>query len=369
MNQKNKILVIATAAFEGGALTILSQFLDSIPKTDKSNYIILISNKLSNQEAFSDFELYKIDTSKWLKRIYYDLYGYRKFIEEKKFKVALCINFQNIPARIGSLKQIVYMHQALPFYRYNWSVFKKSEAKFWLYSKFYSRFMKWNAKYANYFIVQSNWIRENLSEVLNFQKDDILVLKPGISAIFKANAVLKKHRLKSKNTYIYPAAYYIYKNHSVILDAFKCLGEEYLKNNAIEIIFTVPETSDLVNKVKEMQLQPYVRFVGNINHNGLNDYYSNVSGLLFPSKIESFGLPLIEGACKGLQIIAADLPYAREAVCGYEKVFFAEPDNASHWASLIKADIENKKQNVTLFHYEDDWGELLSFIERNKSNS
>jgi glycosyltransferase involved in cell wall biosynthesis len=63
--------------------------------------------------------------------------------------------------------------------------------------------------------------------------------------------------------------------------------------------------------------------------------YSRVNALVFPSYIETFGLPLTEAAFFGLPIIAADLPYAKEVLDGYEGVTFVNHQDAEAWGEAI----------------------------------
>ena len=66
--------------------------------------------------------------------------------------------------------------------------------------------------------------------------------------------------------------------------------------------------------------------------------------LLFPSKIETDGFPLLESMACGGFILAADLPYAREALAGYERCALFDPDDAEQLKDRMKQVIENGVQ-------------------------
>ena len=52
----------------------------------------------------------------------------------------------------------------------------------------------------------------------------------------------------------------------------------------------------------------------NLNESSLNKIYSNSKYLIYPSVIESFGLPLIESIEFNCRIIASDLDFVKEIV-------------------------------------------------------
>jgi glycosyltransferase involved in cell wall biosynthesis len=77
-------------------------------------------------------------------------------------------------------------------------------------------------------------------------------------------------------------------------------------------------------------------------------YYKSVDALLFPSQIETFGLPLAEASCFGLPIIAADLPYAAEVLKKYENKILIDPESVCLWADAMKNYRFYKIYNTTL---------------------
>ena len=358
----SKILIIATAAFEGGALTILQQFLSSIDIEDRKKYVLFVSTKVDEHSFDPAFEIYKIDTGKWLNRIYYDCIGYKQLIAKLKLDIITCVNFQNIPARLDGINQIVYMHQSLPLYEYPWKILSKEEFKLWLYSKFYSSFIKMNKSHASYFIVQADWIKNSLSEKIKYNSNRIFVFKPGVSNAFMGNVDPFSEKNNEEATFIYPSAGHAYKNHAILISAFELLGPAYLRHNKARLLFTIPDDCELSKKLNGSNVESFIKFVGNLTHEQLNEYYDCSTGILFPSKIESFGLPLIEAACKGLKIVASELPYAREAVGNYSGAAFASPNNSEEWAGKLKLMIEHRHQKDARFEYIDEWSKVHSFV-------
>ncbi|MGR3930424.1 glycosyltransferase [Pseudocitrobacter faecalis] len=196
---------------------------------------------------------------------------------------------------------------------------------------------------------------------ITYNRENILVFKPGVLDIFQeiSDDPCNLNEMK----FIYPAADYKYKNHDVVIDAIHHLGSEYLKRNNIVILFTVGKDSRLKSKVDCLGLSKHILFIGSKSAKELNDIYNSSYSLIFASKIESFGLPLVEAACKGLYIIAPSLPYAKEAIEDYDHVYFADPDDVSMWVDAIKKSIEQRSKVRAKFSYKDDWDTFNLFIE------
>ena len=81
------------------------------------------------------------------------------------------------------------------------------------------------------------------------------------------------------------------------------------------------------------QLPPNVRHLGRVNDNDLAFLYRHALCLVFPSKTEGFGLPVLEAMALGCPVISSDAASLPE-VCG-EAVLYAPPDDKAAWLAAI----------------------------------
>lgn len=84
------VLVNATAATEGGALTILKQFLEGISIYSKKNINYYIFCSLKELEVYESENIKIINSikgKKWLDRIKWDLYGLKNWSKRRQYQV------------------------------------------------------------------------------------------------------------------------------------------------------------------------------------------------------------------------------------------------------------------------------------------
>ena len=135
--------------------------------------------------------------------------------------------------------------------------------------------------------------------------------------------------------FFYPAFPRIFKNHEVLCRAIEYLAPEV--KDKVRLVFTIHGDENLYARSLKLRFGriPQIQFVGHLSYSQTQEILSQSSGLLFPSKLETWGLPLTEGKHMGKPIIAADLEYAKETVGDYGEVAFVDPDDPKAWAKAI----------------------------------
>jgi glycosyltransferase involved in cell wall biosynthesis len=112
--------------------------------------------------------------------------------------------------------------------------------------------------------------------------------------------------------FVYPASAEPHKNHAALLTAWHLLGEWGIRP---ELHLTVDHESPVrqaIDQARESGLA--VINHGPLEPQSLQALYGQCSALVFPSRLESFGLPLLEARQAGLAIVAAELDYVRDVV-------------------------------------------------------
>lgn len=144
----------------------------------------------------------------------------------------------------------------------------------------------------------------------------------------------------------YPAADYPHKNHRI----FEKLLKRHMAPAIRELVLTVSVD-------KFAQRSDWLKCVGHLNHEACLMQYAVADALVFPSVLESYGLPLVEAMTIGLPILAADLPYAK-VLCGEEAIYF-DPDSAE---SLYQGCEELQRR--LLAGWTPDWSKQLAGLPK-----
>lgn len=322
-----RTLVVDVAADSGGALTILNQYYNELLKDKENEYIFCVSvvDSLKSTDNITVVKLPWVKKS-WFHRLWFDyIYSHRLI---KKYDVDNIFSLQNIIISNTNLPQTLYLHQPLPFCKYK---FKFSEnKKFWVYQNIIGKSIYKSVQKADKVIVQTQWMKDAVLEIDNVDESSVQIIPP------RNNIVVKEYFniTNFKNNFFYPASNYVYKNHRVIFNAVLNLKQQGIDN--FKVVFTLNE-NNLPEDCKKIyaQVKENIELVGDISHDQVMQYYSE-SVLIFPSYIETFGLPLLEAReCKS-PIIASDMPFSREILSDYDKVNYFDAFSADELTAHLK---------------------------------
>lgn len=130
---------------------------------------------------------------------------------------------------------------------------------------------------------------------------------------FFAHTDPKPHSRPDRVTgFVYPATADKHKNHLNLLAAWELLHKSGLH---AKLHLTVDANQEVLEAVARLQ-KAGVAVVnhGHLAPDQLSDLYGRCAALIFPSYVESLGLPLLEAQALGLPIIASERDYVRDVI-------------------------------------------------------
>lgn len=330
------ILVYDIAASETGALSVLKDFHDEVLKTDKENrWIFAVSSPELPGAENVEIKRYPWVKKSWLHRLWFDYFTSRKLIRDAN--PGLIFSLQNLIVPHSKTPQIIYLHQSLPFVLYR---FKFNEDRLlWIYQNVIGRKIFKSVKKAEKVIVQTQWMKQACVEKTGIPAEKIAVIPPAVdlSAISEY-----EDAPENRKVFFFPAGPFSYKNHMLILKACKRLKERGITGYRAILTLTGAENSYTENlKTYAGSEGLNVSFTGALKREETFSLYSK-SVLVFPSYIETFGLPLLEAHTAGAIVLASDMPFSREILSGYANSYFFDINDDEKLSEYMEACISGE---------------------------
>ena len=321
-----KIVVVNTAASSGGALSILKDFYQFIKENDSSNeWIFFLSDYYIEETENITVKVIKESKNKFNRFKMDNLNGHHLI---NQYNPDVVFSMQNTTVANLSVPQILYLHQSIPFQKIKkYSFLKKEELKYAMIQYLLGANIKYGLKRADKIIVQTKWMKAAIIEQTSIKSKDILVIPPSIDI---EEVFINKTNVFQSNRFFYPTSSIPYKNISLIEEA--C---EYIDKIKPNLDYTVEITVD------EKFHNGHIHAIGKIPRDEVYNKLSN-EVLVFPSYIETFGLPLAEGKLTNSIILAADTPFSKEILQHYNNSYFYNPFNEKELGKLMLDSIEGK---------------------------
>lgn len=319
-----KIEVFDVAAERAGALTILLEFYEAAVQSPEHEWIFHVSKPelppTSNVRVFSH---------PWVKRSWFHRIAFEAVANKlvRKNRPDVVLSLQNIAVWGTDVNQVVYIHQSLPYAHERYRVLR--EPRLWAYQNVISVLINRSIMKASLIIVQSQWMKEIIEERLHVESDKISVIPPEAPT----RPALPDYQITPavRHYFFYPSSFRPYKNHKIIVDACRLL--QLTSDRDFRVELTVSPTA--LKRLKVDQLQ-CISNSGPLTFEEVQRRYSR-SVLLYPSKLESYALPLAEARRAGAIILAADTPFGREVLDGYPNARLFADDDAPALARYMQA--------------------------------
>ena len=291
------ILIDCVYLNSAGGKKILNIFLEKLATTNTKNYFFLFDNRINKKilESQNNNTYQVINPSERSRKSYYI---------KKKFKIKKAICLANVPPPIKLKSSVfIYFHNDLLLSPFKSKAFLSSLIFF--LKKIYIMLKKSN----NYcWIVQTELMKTKICNSLWVNKKRILVMP-----MFSVNP-MPKNIIKVKKSFLYVCSTAKHKNLQRLIEAFNLINN--IKDFSLSLHLTIEDSNYFKDNISIKNINPRLKIInhGTLSTDKLESLYSKSEFLIFPSLIESFGLPLIESVSFNCKVIAADLPYVGEVI-------------------------------------------------------
>lgn len=214
-------------------------------------------------------------------------------------------------------------------------------------------------------IVPSAFVRERLCALVDVDPARVHVIPHGVTDKQRqADAAIEraKQRFRLDGPYfVYPAITYPHKNHAVLLDAVSRIARGSTRPPTLVFTGGVGSSEAAIAEHSErLGIAPDVRRVGRVSPDELNALIQGATSVVFPSRYEGFGLPVIEAFGLGAPVIASNVGSLPEVVGDAGEL--VDPDDPDAWAQALRhamdgafestEAVQRRTQQVNRFHWD-----------------
>lgn len=365
MDKRKTIVISGINLFEGGPLSIYYDCLDAMI-ADKYYQVYSIICFVHKKEIFKKYKGYfkfielPKSRSSYLYRFYYEYVYFHSF--SKRHKVDVWLSLHDMTPNVKCRSLYTYCHNSTPFFKADISVLKFNKNTYFM-SKFYKFIYRINIKRNTSLIVQQDWIRSEFKRL--FGVKNVIVAHPSV----KINQIseFECNFQAIKKIFFFPSYPRVFKNFEVICAAAKQLEKSI---GQFEVWLTLDGSE---NKYSNYLKKKYsdvkaIKWIGLQNREEMVKRYQQCNCVIFPSKLETWGLPITEAKAYDIPLLLADLPYAHETVGAYDMVSFFPVDSEKKLSHLMhqvcngNIEFQGNKSAIISPPYCSNWNELLKMI-------
>ena len=360
---RKHIVVSAVNIRKGGTLTVLRDCLAYLSTRQDLRVTALVhSRKLCD---FSGIEYIEIPWSAkgWGRRLWCEYVTMGRLSREMG-DIDLWLSLHDTTPNVRARRRAVYCHTSFPFMKIKARDFRM-DFKIPMFAMLTRFAYRINVHENDYLIVQQDWFRKGLSTMLGFPEERIIVARPD----FKAPAI--ENVTPDLPTFLYPATPDCHKNFETLCEASSIL-ERRIGKGKFRTVITIDGKENRYSRwlYRKWNGVESIDFHGFMGKDELYGNYGKASCLVFPSRVETWGLPVSEFMPSDKPIAIADLPYAHETAAGAGSVAFFDADDAAALADLMQRVVDGDlagfspvPRTVTAEPSAESWKDLLNLLE------
>lgn len=329
------IVVSAVNIRKGGTLTILRDclsYLSSLAQSGTYRVVALVHKK--ELACYPGIEYIEMSNTikGWGRRLWCEYVTmHRRSL--RLAPVYLWLSLHDTTPRVKADRQAVYCQTSFPFLKWKWQDLR-FDYKIVLFALFTRFAYRVNIHRNKYLIVQAEWLRRGFSQLFELPAETFIVAPPSINQPQAIPSIKKEDKAYR---FVYAATPDCHKNFETLCRAAELLEQEVGKGR-FKVTLTI---SGQENKYAQWLYAQWGKvdsldFAGFMTRRQLYETYAQVDCLVFPSRVETWGLPVSEYASFGKPMLLADLPYAHETAAGSKQTAYFPPTDAEALKEKMK---------------------------------
>ena len=362
------IVVSAVNIRKGGTLTILRDclsYLSTLPG-DEFRVVALVHRKELAFYPGIEYREFPETIKSWGRRLWCE-YVTMNRVSKHLAPVDLWISLHDTTPRVKAKRQAVYCQTSFPFLKWKRKDLKY-DYKIVLFSLFTKFAYRVNIRKNRYLVVQAQWLREGFAKMFALPEDKFIVFPPKNQTEIPQDSSVAH----SGYMFLFPATADAHKNFETLCEASRIVERRVGKKHFKVVITIDGSENKYARSLKDVYKDvDSLEMTGFLTKERLKECYRMADCLVFPSRIETWGLPISEFAPYDKPMLLANLPYAYEAAAGCRRAGFFNPGNAEELADkmmvLLKGGqeiLEHVPQRSLKEPFARSWEELFEILLR-----
>ena len=363
------VVISAVNIRKGGTLTVLRDCLRYLSGRSDLQVTALVHKRELCDFPGIDYIEIPWSIEGWGKRLKCE-YVTMKGISEKRPETDLWLSLHDTTPNVTAKRQAVYCQTSFPFLKVRLQDFRMDK-KIPLFALFTKYAYKKNVRRNDYLIVQQNWLREGLSKMLRLDRKKFIVAPPK----FENPVITDTSTEESVPIFLYPASPDCHKNFELLCEAARIV-EKKLGAGTFKVVLTIDGSE---NRYAAWLRRKWghvasIDFHGFMSQEDLYAHYGKAACLVFPSRVETWGLPISEFKVSRKPMLLADLPYAHESAEGAGPVSFFDISDSRKLAQKMELVIRRKISNFVRIipstpdaPFAPDWETLFTLLLKDES--
>lgn len=286
--------------------------------------------------------------------LYRDSAVIRIFLEQtliplyvKKLGIDVLFSPGNFAAIVPGCKQVITVQNVLSFKELRNKFAPRQLSK--LKTVYHDLMLPLSVKRAAKIIAVSETVKSCLINHLSTEESKIRVIYEGVEHKLLSNAV-GSLPLRFKPYVLFVSTLFPYKNADKLINAFSLLKHRGHVPHRLVIIGRDPgnEISRLKTLAGRLGLTEEVAFLGALPFETVSSFYRHAAVLVYPSSVESFGLPVLEAMACGVPVIGSDKTAVPEIIGAAGLT--VNPDNITALSETMHTVLTNETLRKKLIH-------------------
>ncbi len=337
-NRKPTLVISGVNITNTGVLAVFTDALTSLSSECRDAYriIALVHSKSLFDIPGIEFMEYPDIKRSWSKRLYFEYVECRTISEQ--IRPHLWLAMHDVTPNVTASIRAVYCHNPNPYYP-----FRVSDAlldwKFGVFTLLYRFLYAINLNSNDFVIVQQDWLRRAFQKRYGLR--NVIVAHPSVGHVGVPAQTGLSNGSEGLYRFFYPSFPRVFKNFEQILRAAQELEASGFDRFELWLTIDGTETRYARKLFHEFSSLTTIRWLGLLPREEVMLRYQRADCLIFPSKLETWGMPLTEFKSTGKPILAIDLPYAHETVGEYGQAAFFPPGGDIQLAAMMRAAVNH----------------------------